>query len=414
MMIERNNLAASSSESHPRVRQYDASLDEMRAAVLTAIDNQIVALNTAIHNMKQSQANANARIAANPTQAKYLLSVGRQQKVKESLYLYLLQKREENELSQTFAPYNTRIIQDASFASVPVAPQPFMILAASFFIGLLIPTFLIYFYEMYDNKVRSRRDLDALSLPFIGEIPQVGNVKKFGKTKDEDKGILIGNGKSDAVNEAFRMLRSNLEFMMRGTDNPVRVMMVTSAIPGSGKTFLSMNLAASLALKHSRVLLVDLDLRRHSLSHQLAAQSPIGITAYLSGATDLDRVIIHNVDGIDNLDLMPAGAVPPNPAELIGSKRLETLLEYARQNYDMVIIDCPPTESVADSRILTPLVDMTLYVVRVGCLERTFLAEIERMYREGRYTRMGVVLNGAHTSGVYSYHYGYDYKYQHR
>lgn len=414
LMIERNNLAASSSENHPRVRQYDASLDEMRAAVLTAIDNQIVALNTAIGSMKKSQANATARIAANPTQAKYLLSVGRQQKVKESLYLYLLQKREENELSQTFAPYNTRILQDASFPVVPVAPQPVMILAASFLIGLLLPTAMVYFHQMFDNKVRSRRDLDGLSMPFIGEIPQVGKVRKFGKAKDEDKGILIGNGKSDAVNEAFRMLRSNLEFMMRDAEHPVKVMMVTSAIPGSGKTFMSMNLAASLALKNSRVLLIDLDLRRHSLSHQLAAQSNYGITAYLSGAVDLDRVIVHDVNGMENLDFMPAGAVPPNPSELIGSKRLEMLLEYARDNYDIVIVDCPPTESVADSRILTPLVDMTLYVVRVGCLERTFLTEIERMYREGRYTRMGVVLNGAHTSGVYSYHYGYDYKYQHR
>ncbi|MDE7386388.1 MAG: polysaccharide biosynthesis tyrosine autokinase [Muribaculaceae bacterium] len=413
LMIERNNLATSSSENHPRVRQYDTSLDEMRSAVLTAIDNQIVALNTAIQSMKQSQANANARIAANPTQAKYLLSVGRQQKVKESLYLYLLQKREENELSQTFAPYNTRILQDASFPTVPVAPQKAIILAAAFLIGLLIPTVWIYIYQMYDDKIRSRRDIESLSLPFIGELPQVGKKARFGRSKDIDTGILVRHGKSDAVNEAFRMLRSNLEFMTRDNDNPVKVIMVTSAIPGSGKTFVSMNLAASLALKNRKVLLIDLDLRRHSLSRQLADKSHQGVSAYLSGSADIAGIITH-IDGNDNLDLMPAGVVPPNPAELIGSKRLEQLLDYARSHYDIVIIDCPPTESVADARVLTPLVDMTLYVVRVGRLERTFLPEIERMYRENRYTRMGLVLNGAHTSGVYSYNYGYGYGYSSR
>ncbi|MBD5366853.1 MAG: polysaccharide biosynthesis tyrosine autokinase [Bacteroides sp.] len=414
MMIERNNLASSSSESHPRVRQYDTSLDEMRSAVLTAIENQIVALNTAIRNMKQSQASANARIAANPTQAKYLLSVGRQQKVKESLYLYLLQKREENELSQTFAPYNTRILQDASLPIVPVAPRKAVILAAAFMLGLLFPTGWIYLYEMFNNKVRSRRDVESLSVPFIGEVPQVGKVSKLKPAKDVDKGILVRHGKSDAVNEAFRMLRSNLEFMIRDTDNPIKVIMVTSAIPASGKTLVSMNLAATLALKNYKVLLLDLDLRRHSLSHQLADQVNVGMSAYLSGSTDFRSLIINNIDGVDHLDFLPAGAVPPNPAELLGGKRLESLMEYAREHYDIVIVDCPPTESVADARIITPLVDMTLYVARVGVLDRAFLPEIERMYRDNRYTRMGLILNGAPTSGVYSYSYGYQYRSKHK
>lgn len=410
MMIERNNLEASS-PNHPRVKQYDVSLADMRAAILTSIDNEIVALNTSIKNLQKSKDSATARIAANPTQAKYLLSVGRQQKVKEALYLYLLQKREENELGQTFAPYNTRILQDATGSRRPVAPRKMVIMMASFILGLIIPTGVIYLLEMMNNRVRSRLDLDVLSIPFIGEIPYIGRQSKFGRREDVEQGIKVGHGKSDATNESFRLVRSNLEFMNRDENIQSKVIMVTSAIPGSGKTFVSMNLAASLALKHKKVLLIDLDLRRHSLSHQLAERVRQGVSAYLSGSIDIEATIAHNIDGIDNLDFMAAGAVPPNPAELLGGKRLETLLDYARQHYDAVIIDCPPTEAVADARVITRLTDMTLYVIRVGNLERAFLPEIERMYKENRYSRMAVILNGSATSGAHAYHYGYSYNY---
>jgi len=412
MMIERNNLAASSSENHPRVRQYDVSLAEMRAAVLTAIDNEIVAINTSIGNLQRSQASANARIAANPKQAKYLMSIGRQQKVKESLYLFLLQKREENELGQTFVPYNTRLLQEAMGSKIPVAPRKAVIMLVAFIVGLVIPMAFLYVREMLNSKVRSRHDLDMLSIPFLGEIPYDGKIGKFRQVRDTSKGMLVGHGKSDPLNEAFRLLRSNLEFMNRGDGNGAQVIMITSAIPGSGKTFISMNLAASLAIKNKKVLLIDLDLRRHTLSHRLAESTRRGISAYLAG-NDIapDALIARDIDGCENLDFVAAGAVPPNPAELLGSNRLTDFIEYARARYDVVIIDCPPTEAVEDARAITRNTDMTLYVVRVGNLDRSFLPEIERMYRENRYSRMGLILNAASTSGVYSYRYGYGYGY---
>lgn len=412
LMIERNNLAASSSDNHPRVKQYDASLEEMRGAVLTAIDNQIVALNTSISSLQRSQASATARIAANPTQAKYLMSIGRQQKVKESLYLYLLQKREENELGQTFAPYNTRLLQEAQGSYMPVAPRKSMIMFSALILGLVIPMAFLYLREMLNTKVRSRRDIEALPIPFLGEIPQDGKAGRFKKVKDVDKGILVAHGKSDTINEAFRMLRSNLEFMNRDGEHGSRVIMVTSAIPGSGKTFISMNLAASLALKNKRVLLIDLDLRRHAMSNLLAESVRQGVSSFLAGnGSDPSALISHDIDGYTGLDFMAAGAVPPNPAELVGCHRMSDLIEYARAHYDVVLIDCPPTEAVEDARAITGLTDMTLYIVRVGRLDRSFLPEIEKMYRENRYSRMGLILNGTPTTGAYAYHYGYNYNY---
>lgn len=410
LMIERNALASSSSDSHPRVKQYDETLAGMRAAVLTAIDNQIAAITTSIHNLERSQASATARIAANPRQARYLMSVGRQQKVKESLYLFLLQKREENELSQTFVPYNTRLLQEARGERTPVSPRGSAVLVLAFIIGLLIPLCTLYVRELFDTSVRSRRDVENLRIPFLGEIPYVGRKSRFGRTKDTDKGILVAHGKTDTVNESFRLLRSNLEFMLRSEqDKGARVLMVTSAIPSSGKTFVSMNLAATLALKNKKVLLVDIDLRRHSMSDQLAGSSRQGVSAYLAGNGDVQQYIIHDIDGHNNLDFMAAGAVPPNPAELIGSRRMYDLLARARDLYDVVILDCPPTEAVEDARAVTPLVDITLYVVRIGNLERSFLPALNRMYTENRYTRMTLVLNGADTSRSYGYSYSYGY-----
>lgn len=417
LMGDRNSLVASSSEANPRVQLYDSQIAEMRKAILMGLDNQIVALNNALSSLERSEAGANARIAANPTQAKYLLNVERQQKVKEALYLFLLQKREENELSQAFAPYNTRVLQYASGSGTPISPRPMMTLAMAFFLGLLIPAGVIYVRELMDTKVRSRRDVENLNIPFLGEIPLNGKhqgivSRMAGRDKDKPLGILVSHGKSDNINEAFRLLRSNLEFMTRTDKDKCKVIMVTSAIPSSGKTFVSMNLAAALALKNTRVLLIDLDLRRHSMSSQLAENSRRGVSAYLAGSSDsIADLIAHDVDGYDNLDLLSSGAVPPNPSELLSGKRLEEIVEYAREHYDLVILDCPPTEAVADARVIARLCDMTLYIVRIGNLDRGFLPTLQRINTEGRYGRMAIVVNGAETHGVHSYGYSYGYGY---
>lgn len=415
LVIERNNLAASSSEANPRVRQYDTSISEMRAAILLAIDNQIVSLSTSIKNLQRSEAGATARIAANPTQAKYLLNVERQQKVKESLYLYLLQKREENELSQTFAPYNTRILQDATGPRPPVAPRSPVILALCFFLGLAVPAALLYIMQIMDNTVRSRKDIDDMNLPFLGLIPQAGRRRTtidrlLRRNTDTDKGIVVQHGNTDITNEAFRMLRSNIDFMTQSRKGTCRVFMVTSAIPGSGKTYVSANLASAISLKGERTLLIDMDLRRHSLSNQLAGTRRQGLSAYLGGGNlQPQDFIIKGVDGNDNLDLMVAGAVPPNPSELLHAERLTQLIEWARTVYDTIIIDCPPSEAVADARLIGRLCDYTLYVVRAGNLDRRMLPTIAHIYEQKTFPNLTVVLNGDTSDGVRGYGYGYNY-----
>lgn len=406
MQLQRNSLVANSSEQNPLVVDLDRSLQAMRSAIISSVDNLVVTLNTRIHTLQQSEAKTVERITASPTQAKYLLSVERQQKVKEALYLFLLQKREENELSQAFTAYNTRIITPPGGSMLPVAPLKKNILLVALAIGLLVPAVVLFLRETMDTTVRGKKDLEGLSLPFVGEIPE--HIHK--KSDGDEAAILVKQGKRDVVNEAFRVLRTNLEFMTH-TQQSENVMLVTSFNPGSGKTFLTRNLAYSLVLKGKRVLIIDGDLRRASLS--LLAGSPRqGLSDYLGGSlSDPDRLIIETPYS-PLLHLIPVGTVPPNPTELLGDERLSALLASLRSRYDYIFIDCPPVDIVADTQILNRLADRTLFVVRVGMLKREMLSELEAMYADKRFKGMAVVLNGAVSShSRYGYRYGYHYGY---
>ncbi len=409
--LRRNDLVANSSEKNPLVVDMDQSLDNMRHAIITSIDNHITTLNTQLRSLQQSERQTTERIAANPSQGKYLLSVERQQKVKEALYLFLLQKREENELSQAFTAYNTRVITPPTGSFVPTAPVKKNILLVAIALGILIPVVIIFIRENMNTKVRGRKDLENLSLPFVGEVPMAADSKK--SEAKETKNIIIKQGNRDIVNEAFRVLRTNLEFMLEANDSEqVSVTLFTSFNPGSGKTFLTMNTAAAFALKGKRVLVIDGDLRHGSASAYLGKQFK-GLSDYLGKREDDAEKLIQEKPEIPGLYILPSGTVPPNPTELLGEIRFKELVRRLRGEYDYVFIDCPPIDIVADTQIIEKLADRTLFVVRAGLLERDMLPELQRMYDEKRFKNMAVVLNGTEGgTGRYGYRYGYKYGYQ--
>lgn len=410
--LRRNDLVANSSEKNPLVIDMDQSLENMRHAIITSIDNHITTLNTQLRSLQQSEQQTTARIAANPTQGKYLLSVERQQKVKEALYLFLLQKREENELSQAFTAYNTRVITPPSGSMIPTAPVKKNIALVAIALGLLIPVVIIFIRENMNTKVRGRKDLESLSLPFAGEIPLPVSGK--GKKKVHNaKTIVIRQGNRDIVNEAFRVLRTNLEFMLDAkTDGKASVTLFTSFNPGSGKTFLTMNTAATFALKGKRVLVIDGDLRRGSASAYLGSHYK-GLSDYLGKRENgLDGLIQENPD-IPGFFLLPAGTIPPNPTELLAEPLFKEIIEQLRGHYDYIFIDCPPIDIVADTQIIEKLADRTIFVVRAGLLERDMLPELQRMYDEKRFKNMALLLNGTEGGGNrYGYRYGYKYGYK--
>ena len=362
--------------------------------------------------MQLSEQQTTERIAANPSQGKYLLSVERQQKVKEALYLFLLQKREENELSQAFTAYNTRVITPPTGSMIPTAPVKKNIALVAIALGFLIPVVIIFIRENMNTKVRGRKDLETLSVPFVGEIPLAESGKKK-KTAHTAKEILIRQGKRDIVNEAFRVLRTNLEFILDAKEEKDRasVTLVTSFNPGSGKTFLTMNTAATFAMKGKRVLVVDGDLRHGSASAYVGSPKK-GLSDYLGKRENHVEDLMVEKEGYAGLYVLPVGTIPPNPTELLAEPRLAELIEKMRSRFDYILIDCPPVDIVADTQIIGKLADRTVFVVRAGLLERDMLPELQRNYDEKRFKNMALVLNGTEGGGNrYGYRYGYKYGY---
>lgn len=412
LQLRRNDLVANSSETNPLVVDMDHSLHALRDAIIRTLDNYVTTLNTQLRALQQSARQTTARIAANPSQGKYLLSVERQQKVKESLYLFLLQKREENELSQAFTAYNTRVIMPPSGSMAPTAPAKKNILLIAFVIGLIVPIAVIFLRESMNTRIRGRKDLDALTLPFVGEIPQAATKKKgtSDKKSTENNPIVVHEGSRDIINEAFRVLRTNLEFMT-DKEQHSNVIVVTSFNPGSGKSFLAMNIAVSLAIKQKKVLVIDGDMRHGSTSAYIGS-TQTGLSNYLSGHVNNLKDIIVTDARHANLQFLPVGTIPPNPTELLFSDRLKQLIDTVRSQYDYIFIDCPPIEMVADTQIIEQLADRTLFVVRTGLLERSMLPELQRIYDEKKYKNMALILNGTIGSGGhYGYRYGYRYGY---
>lgn len=411
--LRRNDLVANSSEKNPLVVDMDQSLENMRRAIITSIDNHITTLNTQLRSLQQSEKQTTARIAANPTQGKYLLSVERQQKVKEALYLFLLQKREENELSQAFTAYNTRVITPPSGSMIPTAPVKKNIALVAFALGILIPVVIIFIRENMNTKVRGRKDLESLSVPFVGEIPLVESGKKK-KNTHAPKEIVIRQGKRDIVNEAFRVLRTNLEFILDAKEDKDRasVTLITSFNPGSGKTFLTMNTAATFAMKGKRVLVVDGDLRHGSASAYVGSPKK-GLSDYLGKRENNCEDLVVEKENYPGLFVLPVGTIPPNPTELLAEPRLAELMEKMRSRFDYILIDCPPVDIVADTQIIEKLADRTVFIVRAGLLERDMLPKLQSDYEAKRFKNMALVLNGTiGGNSRYGYRYGYKYGYK--
>lgn len=405
-MLLRNQYASNSSETHPRVMELDSKLAGMRASIIATLNNQITALNTQIRSLQSSKNRTTAQIAANPTQAKYLLSVERQQKVKEALYLFLLQKREENELSQAFTAYNTQIITSPDGADMPTAPKKNQIIVIAFVIGLIFPFGVNYVRESNNTKVRGKKDLENLSVPLLGEIPSY----KASKGDDSSNKIVVKQGNRNIINEAFRVLRTNIGFMA-AKDNGCSSIMVTSFNPGSGKTFLTINLGISLAIKGKKVLIIDGDLRRGTTSSYIGTPK-IGLSNYLIGETNnIDSILVS--DGIvTGLSILPVGTIPPNPTELLETERFTNMVQKLRNEYDYILIDCPPVDMMADAQIIEQVVDRTIFVIRAGLLDRSMLIELEKISEEKRLKNIGVVLNDTIADGQrYGYKYGYGYGY---
>ncbi|MDP0532097.1 polysaccharide biosynthesis tyrosine autokinase Ptk1 [Porphyromonas gingivalis] len=405
LKLKYDRLKQSSSESNPLVQEMAMQLVAMRKSINAAVDNYIKTLNLQLREVNREMSRTKEQISAVPTQEKIMSTILRQQKIKEELYLYLLNKREENALRLAITESNAKIVDAADGPSAPIAPRKPLIFMAASLLGLVLPSTFIYVKMQFDKSVRGRKDLEGLLIPFLGEIPTYS-----GERSEEDLDVVVKPESRDSASEAFRILRSNMEFM-RVKSQDLKAVMFTSANTGSGKSFMTVNLAISIALTGKKVIVVDLDIRKGSLSKRLGLGN-IGVTDFLYNNSISVDSLITKFPQNENLDLVLAGCIPPNPAELLLSDRLDYLIKELKNRYDYVFLDSVPAMSVADAMITNRVADLTIYVIRQGVLDRRYLGEIERLYTENKFTNMCLVLNDVSYSGsrgTYGYGYGYGY-----
>ena len=422
LTLKRQNIIDNSSTKKTLRPGLEEQIKNLRVAIIKSLDNQNIALETQIKNLQIGTNQTMNQIKANPQQAKVLLSVERQQTVKQSLYMFLLQKLEENELSQAFTAYNTRIVMLPYGSLLPTAPKKMQIYLIALLLGLLFPLGIIYAKQQMITTLQSRKDLqDVVTIPFLGEIPEVLNDNRKWRWPWQSKLVkselvVVEHGKRDVVNEAFRVLRTNMEFI--SADTKSSVIALTSYNVNSGKTFLAVNLALTFSIKKKKTLLIDCDLRKASASNYVNKPST-GLSDYIANRiTDYHDAIVQYPDN-NYFDVLPVGTIPPNPTELLTEGKFKELIEAVREEYDYVLIDCPPVEILADTQIINQYVDRTCFVVRARLMERALLPELEQLYQEGKLKNMGIILNG--TMGAdgrygyghrYGYGYGYSYGYR--
>ena len=398
------------SEQNPLVATQEKELSALRKNILANINNHIRTINIQLQIIADYHEANRSRIIANPEQAKYLTTIERDQKVKESLYMFLLQKKEENEISSSYRSTNTQVIDIPHGSDSPSSPDSKKIIFIALIIGIFVPVTIIFLRAALNESVRDHFDIECHeNIPFLGEVPvsestshQINFQRRLRLIPPKDP-IVVAHGKQDPVNEAFRMVRTKLEAITNEHPDTSKVFMVTSTNEASGKTFVAMNLALVLAIGERHVLFIDCDLRKATASRRWNAPEK-GLADYLNGRSSYPTQLLYRIKGFPTLDIMGAGFIPSNPTELLRSTLFERLINTMRPQYGYIILDCPTSGLLADAEIIKKNVDHSLFVVRAGQFLRQRLYELEEPAVSGKRVFQYVVLNGVEINSKYYTH----------
>ncbi|KUY16979.1 chromosome partitioning protein ParA [Elizabethkingia miricola] len=398
-LLKRNRLAEGGNTFNPVVLDLDDALNAMRTNISRAVDNTLRGLNIKLNNAQKEEGYAQSKVLQMPQKERTMLSIERQRRVKEDLYMFLLNKREENALNEAITEANLRIVDPPVGNTSPISPNRLKKISTGIAIGVALPAVVLLSMLLLNTGVRGRQDLEnVLSVPFLGEIP-LAKGKRLGNGD-----ILVSKSGRDPLTEAFRILRTNINFMTKDGEPP-RVFTFTSFSAGVGKTFSALNLATTLSYLDKKVVAIDLDLRKGTLSSRVNLLHGKGTSHYLSSSAVRIDEILHKSDVVEGVDFVPIGAIAPNPVELLLGKRLDELINELKERYDYVIIDGVPVGIVADASIIDRVADLTLFIIRIGKMDRRQLPEIEKIYQEKKLSNLAIVLNGLKLNG-YGYGYG--------
>ena len=401
--LQRNQLLHSASESSPTVTPLTSQLDDLQASIKRAMSQARAGLNIQRNSIASQQGKYQGQISNTPEQERILTQIGRQQEVKSGLYLMLLQKREENSISLAATADKGKLIDNPVFAG-KVTPKDSMILIIAFGLGLAIPALILFLLAFFRYKIEGHDDVAKLTkLPIIADVAIASD---RAKTKAD---IVVHENKNNLMEEIFRSLRTNLQFLMKEHD---KVILMTSTTSGEGKTFIASNVAISFALLGKKVVLVGLDIRKPRLAELFEIDDHHhGITNLLIKDNitwdDVNKQIVNS--GVNsNLDLLMAGPVPPNPGELVTRKSLEETMDILKEHYDYIIIDTAPVGLVTDTLALGRIANATVYVCRADYTQKSSFGLINGLAYEKKMPNMSIVLNGVDLSKKkYGYYYGY-------
>lgn len=395
-------MLETSTPDNPLVRTLQEELTRDKADILQSVASVKRGIQARRRNVAAIEGQSQSQLSALPPVDKGLQEIFREQQVKVNIYTFLLQKREEIALQKTLATPTARLIDDPS-STGPVSPRRMVIYFLALILGLAIPAAIIFLKRFFFPIYKDQEELQRLTnVPIIGEIST--------DTSKDDKAIVVGPNVSTPIAELFRLLRNNIGFTKNGANK--KVILVTSSISGEGKTFVATNLALTYALTDKKVVVVGMDIRRPVLAHKFGLNNQQGVTTFLSGQVADINSLLHKSDLSDNLYILPAGPVPPNPNELLLSENMGRMMEQLRDDFDYVILDSAPIGVISDSFLIIPYSDIQLYVTRASYSTKSCLKVLHQAIRDNRLSDPYIVLNGVDiNSGSYSYRkYGHYYR----
>lgn len=405
LLVERKRLLRSSNENNPMLINLDASIAVTRNTVLTTVENVEKGLQITRNSLDLQAGKYQSRINRAPQQERELISITRQQEIKANLYLMLLQKREENAITLAATANNGRIIEEPRRSGL-VAPNTLNIYFVALVLGLFFPIMGIYLVRLLRFKIESRVDVERITnVSVIGDVPLVDNVKT--------DSVVIKENENGLMEEVFRNVRTNIQYMLQEGQ---KVILFTSTVQGEGKSFNAANLAVSFAFMDRRTVVVGMDIRKPKLNHIFGLSGKLpGMTQFLASPSSVDLFSLCQPTAVSpNLYVLPSGAVPPNPTELVARKSLEQAIDLLKQHFDYVILDTAPIGMVTDTRLIARVADLSVYVCRAGYTHKNDFELINELEQEKKLPNLCVLINGIDMSkrkNGYYYSYGKYSKY---